>query len=424
MYGNQRDGMFFEWPAIQWCAEGYDPRLRNWYVQTVTGPKSIVMIVDRSSSMSLPENAPRSVSALRAVQGLIRTFSARDWVGLIAFSGSTLVADVNRHPDDDTPVLVPMTDGAGGTADNKKLMSEFADRKIGKPLGDTNFYKAFKEGFDMIRNSMLKEMHSNCNAMILFLTDGLDKSGKDILEELNLMQAEQPPLNVPIFTYAFGNEAINTAASTVAQLPHKIACQHDGIAYDIADYVPGSSTHVDSVADAMTDYYQYFSRALDPSHNSFGNVRWVEWQDLATESRQLSGCKPVYDERAMESDDVLLNGVICVDMNMLVDLYELQFERGGYSQLKAAMDRANEQCDEVSYAGSMIKLQQLRNAAKERGYGYVCKPCDFEKEPCPTPEAPSSSDDDGEGDEIDKKIDESSSALVGAAAVHLLLSLI
>merc|ERR1719387_1756817 len=226
---------------------------------------------------------------------------------------------------------------------------------------------------------MLKQLHSNCNAMILFLTDGHDKSGMDILAEIKLMQTEEPPLNLPIFTYAFGNEAVSTAATQVAQLPHKIACQNNGIAYDIADYVPGSSTTIDSVADAMTDYYQYFSRALDPDHSSFGQVRWVEWKDLATHNRQLSGCKPVYDERAMERGDVMLNGVICVDMNMLVDLYELEFERDGYAQLKAAMDQANEQCDEVSYAGEMLKLQELRDSAKDRGYGYVCKPCDFER---------------------------------------------
>merc|ERR1719281_753998 len=99
--------------------------------------------------MTLPTGAPRSRAALKAVQGLIKTFSARDWVGLIAFSGSTLVADVNLHPDDDSPVLVPMTDGSGGSEDNKEKMSEFARRKIGKPLGDTNFYKAFKEAFEM-----------------------------------------------------------------------------------------------------------------------------------------------------------------------------------------------------------------------------------------------------------------------------------
>ena len=59
-YGNQNDGIFFEWPAITWCPDSYDPRFRNWYVQTVTGPKSIVILVDRSTSMSAPDNAPRS----------------------------------------------------------------------------------------------------------------------------------------------------------------------------------------------------------------------------------------------------------------------------------------------------------------------------------------------------------------------------
>merc|ERR1719379_2874288 len=103
---------------------------------------------------------------------------------------------------------------------------EFADSKIGKPFGGTDFYKAFSEGFEMIRNSVVKELHSNCNFMILFLTDGVDTSAKDILGEIETMQASSPAGNVPIFTYASGNEAITTAADAVAQLPHKIACQN------------------------------------------------------------------------------------------------------------------------------------------------------------------------------------------------------
>jgi len=107
---------------------------------------------------------------------------------------------------------------------------------------------------------MLKQLHSNCNTMILFLTDGIDKSGKDILAEIALMQAQPTPLNIPIFTYAFGNEAVSTGATQVAQLPHKIACQNNGIAYDIADYVPGSSTTIDSVADPIAEALNVFDR--------------------------------------------------------------------------------------------------------------------------------------------------------------------
>jgi len=158
---------------------------------------------------------------------------------------------------------------------------------------------------------------------------------------------------------------------------------HAGIAYDIDDIEEGSTTTQSSVSDAMTDYYQYFSAGLDRNHPSFGKVRWVEWKDLATGSKQMSGCKPIYDERAMNSGEVQLNGVICIDINMLVDLHELQFERGGWPQLEQAIQTANEQCDHVSYKDNLLKLQELRSTAKNRGFGYVCKPCDFEKEPCP-----------------------------------------
>jgi len=77
----------------------------------------------------------------------------------------------------------------------------------------------------------------------------------------------------------------------------------------------------------------------------------------------------------------------------------------------------------VSYAGAMIKLQELRAAAKCRGYGYVCKSCDFEEEPCPvatpapTPPAASTAD---AADVADKE----SYGFVGAVAVLVLLGAI
>jgi len=150
MYANQGDGMFFEWPAIQWCPNTYDPRFRSWYVESVTGPKTVIIIADRSSSMTQPAESPRSESALRAVEGLIGTFTSMDWVGLIAFSGGIQVGDVNEDMDG-SYVLAPMTDGAGGSPNNKQKMLEFATRSIGNPLGDTNFYKAFSTAFEMLR---------------------------------------------------------------------------------------------------------------------------------------------------------------------------------------------------------------------------------------------------------------------------------
>jgi len=258
--------------------------------------------------------------------------------------------------------------------------------------------------------------------MILFLTDGIDKSGKDIVKEVAQMQAQEPPLKVPIFTYAFGALAANAGLATaagaddpaLAQIPHKLACQNWGIAYDIAD-VGASGTTASSVSDAMTDYYQYFSAGLDLDHPSFGKVRWVEWKDLATGSKQMSGCKPIYDERAKSNGEVQLNGVICIDINMLVDLNELQYERGGWPQLESAINEANAQCDIVSYEDDLAKLQELRGTAKDRGFGYVCRSCDFKDEPCPVPGPAPTDAPQADGEDSDET--EESQAVILAASV-------
>ena len=38
-FGAQADGSYLQWPAVQWCPKNYDPRFRDWYAGTVSGPK-------------------------------------------------------------------------------------------------------------------------------------------------------------------------------------------------------------------------------------------------------------------------------------------------------------------------------------------------------------------------------------------------
>ena len=53
-FGGQESGLFAQYPAnIKtqcWC-DYYDPRYRPWYSAAVTGPKDIILVLDKSGSM-------------------------------------------------------------------------------------------------------------------------------------------------------------------------------------------------------------------------------------------------------------------------------------------------------------------------------------------------------------------------------------
>jgi hypothetical protein len=235
-YANQAHGMYFQWPGADWCPDTYDARYRPWYVQTVTGPKDVILLVDSSGSMR--ENS-RNLKVLDAIDGLLRTFSDRDYVGLISFTTYADTAMINRDEDPmhmDEPVMVRMTDGTSGSKDNKKSMKADAESVLRDPFGGTNFHKGFELAFEMIRNSMNRGYTTRCNQVLLFLTDGLDESGQDILAEIRGFQSSLDNA-VPIFTYSFGDIAATKSGPDAesAQLPHKIACQNSGLAYDIPD---------------------------------------------------------------------------------------------------------------------------------------------------------------------------------------------
>jgi hypothetical protein len=136
-YGNQNDGIYFQWPAMEYCpspAAPWDPRYRPWYVNVVTGPKDIVIVLDVSGSMSTDPVAARNYKAIEAVERLMMTFTERDYVGLVLFNDRAYVPAVQcTHdvlgkwcvewdPEKSTvpypnkarkmPILIPMSDGS------------------------------------------------------------------------------------------------------------------------------------------------------------------------------------------------------------------------------------------------------------------------------------------------------------------------
>ena len=75
--GIQSDGTFFEWPKSNGVCDPnlpadykYDPRIRPWYAAPLSGPKDVMIVIDKSGSMN---NANRMALAIKV--GLVHPHS-------------------------------------------------------------------------------------------------------------------------------------------------------------------------------------------------------------------------------------------------------------------------------------------------------------------------------------------------------------
>lgn len=344
-YGSHLDGALIQWPALQWCPQKYDARLRPWYVTATAGPKDLVIVVDSSGSMRTSRGNgldARWPDVKKAVGAILKTLTNYDYAYLLLFDSMVTKMD-------DDSLLVKMTE------DNKEFMNEFLDEH--SPIGNTNFAKGFEAAFEVLDKSKAEGSHSSgCNQVILFLTDGEDTSGLEtgvLLGKIKEHQeARDPP--VSIFTYAFGTEAKNQ------DLTKKIACQNSGVGYMIEDD--------GNLGDVMSKYYEYFANG-----ETSDKKRWVQYEDASTGDTLLACCAPAYDQT---KNHPTVAGAICMDLNIMLTIEDLK-TRPGYDSFWKRVEDESKVCKSVRHSDQ--DLQRIRGEHK-------CEACDMTDKPCPTAE--------------------------------------
>jgi hypothetical protein len=225
-----------------------------------------------------------------AVIRVINTLSVSDYVAVVPFNTDAYSL---AYP----PNLIQATD------ENKELLIQ--DVQNLSPSGRTDFYKAFSEGFDILKRSADElELTANCHKAILFLTDGEFNSDIYTEEQLfDLVDAEMAQYTIEnetrpvIFSYSFGGSADET-------IPKKLACSYDGIWAQIEDD--------GDLAESMGGFYKYFAYGLgDETNEDF--VAWVSPYEFATGiGLGTTASAPVYDRSV---DPPVLAGVVGMDLS-------------------------------------------------------------------------------------------------------------
>jgi len=318
-YGDQGSGVMVSWPGQDYCptaAAPFDPRFRPWYVSAVSGPKDVVIVLDRSASMQ----GDRWLKARQAAKDVLGTLTRFDYTNVVLFSSTAVSYD-------GFDTLLPATE------ENIRLMREWLD--LEGALGGTNFRAGLQKAFNNIATGIGSGKTSGCNRAVLFLTDGEDRSGMELseVEDMN-------DIGATIFTYSFGNEADKTR-------PKQIACRNKGIWYHVPD-----GAHIGNV---MSGYYTYYAGALARTKQ----IRWTMYEEIRTKNELITGCLPVYF-RNSEADELL--GVVCMDVSIIIATDTFKAKSDFQAAQQAMIDAAST-CNAVSLDEE--ELEQLRRRVSQ-----------------------------------------------------------
>ena len=253
-FGSHNGGVFRLSPATHYgnCNE-FDPRIRPWYVAASSGPKNIIMVLDKSGSMFFDGK----MDALKdAAKRVIDTASVADRIAIISFN------DTASEISDGGYLYV-------ANNESKTILKDLVDEMV--PRGGTNFYDAFVTAFDVLDRSIEVEISVKCNTAILFFTDGIMDSNSEsaksdvmdlVIERLNQTSSK---LSEPIqlFTYS-----LSGGDAAIDEFPKQLACATGTGVYSKIDYQ-------EDIVNSLASYYRLFALGLGSGPNE-DFTAWVE----------------------------------------------------------------------------------------------------------------------------------------------------
>ena len=193
------------------------------YAAAASGPKDVVIVIDTSGSMA----GDLTAMAKQAAKMVIDTLTAVDYVTIVKYSSGASAY---------SPTLEQATDA------KKDALKTWIDDNIGAS-GTTNFKAAFEKAWEVVDATTAS---SNCNRIMLFLSDGVPNEWDDRDTEGVKAKAASysPPMH--LLTYGLGEGA-------KADVLKDIACGGKGVYYSVTK---------DTISDKMASYFQVWTARL------------------------------------------------------------------------------------------------------------------------------------------------------------------
>lgn len=347
----------------------YDPRIRPWFIGASTRAKDIVFVIDVSGSMteSVTTDSEESLWDVtkRALKAMLDTLASFDFVNIVTFS-------------DTAKRLNTIGSLLQGTEENINFLKEQID--VEYPDGQTNFSAGFSEAFDILEKACDEGDEtprcSQCQSVILFLTDGRDTTGpgRKSIETSKLLkniEKHQKRLErstsrrASIFTFSLGNTADDSR-------PRQIACANGG-----------SWSYIGPETDpltAMSSYYHFLTKSNETSppvwinpyedDGGLGNLTTVAKAVFSPGNEDLEGAFLGVAARDVLLEDLKFPGIDPLDV-----LAELT--RRSSSCQATTQSPCQLQVHRNAYADEAICPDRLKTSEKdgnngERGFSKNC----------------------------------------------------
>eukprot|EP00210_Caulerpa_lentillifera_P007409 g7080.t1 len=356
LYFGGVDGSIRIYPAFLWEREvedrnerlgqcrSYDPRIRPWFIGASTRPKDIVFVIDTSASMDSPvdENSKESRWNVtrHAVVSIFGTLSSFDYVNIVTFAKTAKRLDRRSSLRQ-------------GTEENLNyLVEKVKDEDTSE---GTNFDAAFGEAFDILSSACgedpVNKSCSECQKIILFLTDGRDTSQRknrsidasEMLEKIETYQSnleQATSQRASIFTFSMGSTSDDS-------IPRQIACANNGSWSFI-----GPDT---DPLTALNSYYHFLT-----STGSVSSPIWINpYEDDGGLGLITTVAKPVYSRGTSDLDGIFL-GVVGYD----VHLRDLEMPGFPYKDVLLEIIDRSRTCDLTPQTHCQLQVQ--RNAHANR----------------------------------------------------------
>lgn len=277
LYGYMRMYPATSWTDVQ--PDLFDVRQRSWFIRGSSSPKTMLILIDISGSMH-----GLTMSILKmAVKMLLYTLGENDYVNAASFKNNvTWMSCLNT--------FVP------ATRRNKKLLSESINNL--KEGDMANLSAALEFAFKEFRNFQKEKpawAGSNCNQMIVILSDGGTDEAWEVLKHYN-----EDSKQVRIFTYAIG-------AHPVPYIPLKtLACSYRGYFTIISS--------MGTIRTRIQEYLKVLSRPM-----ALHTAREYHWTNLYMDPTGLGMLTvvtlPVYNKTKVNKNPSLV-GVMGIDVSL------------------------------------------------------------------------------------------------------------
>ncbi|KAK9744952.1 Cache domain [Popillia japonica] len=256
-YFASSSGFMRMYPAMKWPDElynkTYDHRTRSWYTESMTSPKDMIILLDRSGSMT----GRRRIISRQIVHDILDTLADNDYVNVFTFANST------------EPLITCFNDTlVQANEENLRLIRENLTQYVVKYHGRLDL--AFEKAFEVLSENHRKGSGDHCTQLIMVIAEGLDYFNQDLLNKLQKLNTEdERGCRVRIFTYLLETEESD------AKVMLDIACYHMGYYVNISSEA--------EIREKVNMYTSVLSRSVnlskDPKFQPIWSAIYVDLAD-------------------------------------------------------------------------------------------------------------------------------------------------